>query len=137
MEVVGHNKKSVVVWHALQLTTNVELKMLPGLARPVQGLHGGWGPGLAAEKAGSAVSDQGLNVSVNPWPPYQVPASLFEPDYAQVALMRHSKDTHPKETWDHSAEPSCNTGVIPACKLFADPEVGQKIVRHVVMASPS
>ena len=48
----------------------------------------GWGPGLATEKAGSAVSDHCLNVSVNPWPPYQVPASLFEPDYTQVALMR-------------------------------------------------
>ena len=40
----------------------------PALGRPVQGLHWwgrGWGPGLATEKAGCAVSDQGLNVSMS------------------------------------------------------------------------
>ena len=100
--------------------------MLPGLGQPVQGLQG-WSPGLSTEETGSAVLDQSLDVSVDSWPPYEVPASLFEPDDAQVALVCHSKDRRTKGTRDHSAEPSGDT-CVPACQLLLDPEVGRQLI---------
>jgi len=61
-----------------------------------------------------------LDFPVDAWPPHHVTTQLFEPDYAQVALVVHSKDTHPKGTWDNSAEPTSDAGVIPTQQLILE-----------------
>lgn len=47
-------------------------------------------------RRGSAVLDQGLDFLVGFWPPHDIATPLFEPDYAQVAFVQHSKDKRPK-----------------------------------------
>ena len=72
----------------------------------------------ATHKAGGAVLDQGLNVSVYPWTPYQVSATLLH--NAQLTLVHHSKNTCRVSTREQSANPMCDTVVVPAGELLFD-----------------
>lgn len=119
----------------MDLTTDIQMQVLPGLSRPGEGLHERRGlvASFATHQAGCTVLDQSFDFRVEAWPPHQVSASLSELHYAQVAFARHRQETRVKGTRDKSAKPTHHIRLIPAGEFVLDSRECRMFLRHFTM----
>ena len=96
----------------IDLGTDVQLDVLPGVLWPRKRLKGGGGElsCFHTEEACSTIPDHGFNVMVDAWPPHKFSTSLLDLHCAQVTLVRT------QATRDHSAKPPRDTDFFPARK---------------------